>query len=373
MKKVSQLSKAIAAQKATIDQLQANRNLEQKQIDALLTRTTVSDGLRVQIQRLKAQALADGKTVDTSTLEAQLAKAEEQRTAAIEAARVSAEAIETIDAGLGLASAALGELEAQAKDAVTDELMTAHDAHQQRYVEAVQAMQSAVIGMAATERAWHFALRNTTAKFPGYGAQLLADLRDTGVRVPWSASRLRDPAVAAGYVDGYQTHWFMPEWIDPQTFGVGDKETAEFVTAIQKTGFKCAAFTPAVPPASEKMVMVRVLRGVIQKRSQKRTAAGVAIVGPDMNFGPGQDVEIEERSARHLQKTGHIAIHGEDDLPTRREEPQLPERIDAIKTDHNVSFNREGQSVDRYRGNFHALDLAAYAVDLGQSSNSEGA
>ncbi|MFM0160681.1 hypothetical protein [Paraburkholderia sediminicola] len=361
MKKVSHLSKAIAAQKATIDQLHANRNLEQKQVDALLQRTAVSDGLRAQIQRLKAQALADGKVIDTSATEAQLAKAEAQRSAAIEAARVSEEAIATIDEGLGLAQAALAELEAQARDAVTEELLVVHDSHQQRYLEAVEAMRSAVIGMTAAERAWRQALPNAAgAKFPGRGAQLLADLRDNGLRVPASASRLRDPAIAANYADGWQSSWFLPEWADPKTFGVGDQETAELVTAIQKTGFKCTAFAPAVPPVSEKMVMVRVVRGVIQRRSQKLTADGVAIVVPDKNYGPGADLEIEESSARHLRKTGHVVIHGEDELPTRREEPQQPERIDAIKTDHNVSFNREGKSGDRYHGNFHTLDLAAY-------------
>jgi hypothetical protein len=361
MKKVSQLSKAIAAQKATIEQLQANRDVEQKQVDALLQRTTVSDGLRTQIQRLKAQSLADGKTVDTSTLEAQLAKAAQQRNAAIEAVRVSEEAIATIDEGLGLAQAALTELEAQARNAVTEELLATHDAHQANYVAAVEALRTSVIGMAAAERAWHQALPDAAgAKFPGRGAQLLTDLRDNGLRVPASASRLRDPAISANYADGWQRGWFLPEWADPKTFGIGDQETGELVSAIQKTGFKCAAFAPAVAPTSEKMVMVRVVRGVIQRRSQKLTAEGVAIVAPDKNYGPGADLEIEESSARHLRKTGHVVIHGEDELPTRREEPRQPERIDAIKTDHNVSFNREGRSSDRYRGNFHALDLDAY-------------
>lgn len=316
MKKVSQLSKAIGDQRAIVKQLQANRAAKQKTIDALLTRTGVSDGLRSQIQRLKAQGLADGRSVDTSTLEAQLATAEDERTAAVAQARDLETEIATIDEGLALATSALAELEAKGAAALTEELLAVHDSHQQRYLEAIEALRESVIGMAAAERAWRLALPNTAGvKFPGRGAQVLTDVRENGIRVPATASRLRDPAVAANYANGWQRGWFLPEWADPQTFGIGDEETAALVALIKKTGFICSEFKPAVAAPVEKMVMVRVARGVIQMSAPKLTADGVALATQATNYGPGEDVEIDERSATHLHRAGQVVIHGRGELP----------------------------------------------------------
>lgn len=77
--------------------------------------------------------------------------------------------------------------------------MGTHKAAQQRYLDAVAAMESTVAEMVGADLAYRaiFNIRADAVNvLPGCGKQVLEDVRATGVRVPWDHSRLKDPAIA---------------------------------------------------------------------------------------------------------------------------------------------------------------------------------
>ncbi|PLZ02562.1 hypothetical protein CY652_10650 [Burkholderia sp. WAC0059] len=362
MKKVAQLTKQIAAQQQIITGLTADRELAERAIAIVEERTAIIDSLREQRHTLQAETLASGKTADTSNFDTQISNAEAQHAAAVAAARAAAESIVPLDAAVELAKNALADLEGQRAAALEAAIMTEHEIHQGRYCEAVAALQACVEGMAGAERAWRLLLNKLPGDhFPGRGLDVIEDIRARGVRVPWEFSRLKDPAVAAGYTDDFRNYWFVPVWAAAERQDIGMKDADDIVNAARRAGFPGDDLVTApTEPEVPKMVKVRVKRGIIRADSliKRHPATGAVVSKITRSYEVGDDLELEEATARQLHILGHVVIRGEGELPSRTgiprdaEKAMRPRLAGAEHNElHRVGFSSEMEALMQTDGN----------------------
>jgi hypothetical protein len=163
--------------------------------------------LRTERQTILARALVAKKAADTAKIDADIAAVEAQ----LAAVSVARDALPIYEQAAQQAREDVTAIEAQRRDAVEAHIVAIHDAAQERYLQAIASMESAVEEMVGAHAAWELACRNgNTNTFPGRGRQVLDDLRESGVRVPWDRSRLKDPAIAAQYTDNFRHYWYVP-------------------------------------------------------------------------------------------------------------------------------------------------------------------
>ncbi|WP_186108146.1 hypothetical protein [Burkholderia gladioli] len=324
MKDIKSLSSKIDKNVETIARLQAEREQAEATIALAGSHDDALAERQAERQRLMATALVLKRKPDTVKVDAEIEQFEALRAKAMAAADVARASLPIYDNAIEIAQSELAALLAERKQVVVDHIMATHDAAQKRYLEAVAAMESAVVEMVGADLAYHsiFKIRPEAENaFPGRGKQVLEDVRKTGVRVPWDHSRLKDPAIAQEYTDDYRNYWYLPQWAAYEHKGIGDTCATQLVADAIAGGFPCAAYVGQAPQP-EKMVKVRIARGTIPITVNRKLspASGAIISSETRTYGPGDDLEIEEVFARQLVANRMAAIHGEGDLPPSRAE-----------------------------------------------------
>ncbi|WP_175656494.1 hypothetical protein [Burkholderia ambifaria] len=359
MKAIQKIKDKIAAQHKAIERVTADRNAAQASIDGANAHLAALDDLKAQRRRALAEAMVAKKTANTTAIDAQIANAEQQHATALAAADAARDSLEIYDEGLRLAEAELTCLEEQLGDAIGAEILAYHDAGLEKYLAAVAAMEEGVAAMVAAGRAWkHAGAALDHRPFPARGERVLTDLREVGVRVPHTASRLADPKIASEYTPDYPHHWFLPAWADPLTPRFAEQRTADLVESLIDAGVHCTA--PARPEPEEKQVKVRIVKGSIQAEPKivRSAATGKVISSEPVAFGEGDDVWIGESLARSLKANRMVAIHGEDSLPSAKPQSVGPQIVDASVPDERPAWRPVKRS--EYAGNFHQLDMSSY-------------
>ncbi|AOJ87471.1 hypothetical protein WS87_12690 [Burkholderia sp. MSMB0856] len=363
MKAIQKIQDKIAAQHKAIERVTSDRNAAQASIDGANAHLVTLDELKSQRRRVLAEAMVAKKTANTAAIDAQIANAEQQHATALAAAGAARDALEIYDEGLRIAEAELASLEEQRREAIRVEILAYHDAGLEKYLAAVAAMEEGVAAMVAAGRAWkHAGAALDHQPFPARGERVLTDIRESGVRVPHTASRLADPKVAAEYTSDYPEHWYLPAWADPLTRGFAEQHIANLVDSLVDAGVDCTA--PARPEPEEKQVKVRIIKGSIQAepRIVRSAATGKVISSEPVTFSEGDDVWIGESLARSLKVNRMVAIHGEDSLPSSNPQSAGPEVVDASPPDDRPAWRptwRQDQPSE-YAGNFHRLDMSSY-------------
>lgn len=324
MKDIKSLSTKIDKARETITRLQAEREQAEATIAAASNHDERLAELHAERQRLKATALVMKRKPDTARIDAEIDQLETLRATAIAAADVSRAALPVYDDAIRIAETELAEFEADRRTSVTEHIMETHDAAQKRYLDAVAAMESAVVEMVGADLAYRaiFNIRaDAVNAFPGRGKQVLEDVRTTGVRVPWDHSRLKDPTVAQEYTEDYRSHWYLPAWAAYEHKGFGDACASQLVSDIMSGGYPCSAYAGHVEKV-EKKVTVRVARGTISSPDGRliSAASGAVISTKSITYCVGDDVEIDETQARQWAAGGSVVIHGEGNLPPSRAE-----------------------------------------------------
>ena len=359
MKAIQKIKDKIAAQHKAIERVSADRNAAQASIDGANAHLAALDELKAQRRRTLAEAMVAKKTANTAAIDAQIANAEQQHTTALAAADAACDAIEIYDEGLRIAEAELVTLEEQLRDAIGAEILAYHDAGLEKYLTAIAAMEEGVAAMTAAGRAWkHAGEALDHQPFPARGERVLTDIRECGVRVPHTASRLADPKVAAEYTPDYPDHWFHPAWADPLTQGFAEQRTADLVDSLIEAGVDCTA--PKRPEPEEKQVKVRIIKGTIQAEPKvvRSAKTGEVTIQQPVTFTEGDDVWIGESLARSLKANRMVAIHGEDSLPSPKPQSAGPQLVDASLPDERPAWRPDQPS--EYAGHFHRLDMSSY-------------
>lgn len=324
MKDIKSLSTKVDKTRETISRLQAERD----QAEATTTAATNHDEplaeRQAERQRLQATALVLKRKPDTAKIDVEIERLEALRATAIAAADASRAALPVYDDAIRIARTELAEFEAERKSAVIEHIMETHDAAQKRYLDAVAAMESAVVEMVGADLAYRaiFNIRaDATNVFPGRGKQVLEDVRATGVRVPWDHSRLKDPEIAASYTDDYRNYWYQPAWAARELKGIGDDCASRLVSDVASGGYPCNAYVGHVEKI-EKKVKVRLVRVTVpvSVRVKLSPTSGAIFSSETHMYGPGDDIEIEEGHARQWVADGRAVIHGEGELPPSRTE-----------------------------------------------------
>ncbi|WP_028226723.1 hypothetical protein [Paraburkholderia ferrariae] len=279
--------------------------------------------LLTERQTILVRALVAKKTADTAKIDSDIATAEAQ----LAAVSVARDALPIYEQAVQQAREDVAAIELQRREAVEAHIVARHDAAQERYLQAIASMESAVEEMVGAHAAWELMCRNGNAsEFPCRGRKVLEDLRSEGLRVPWNLSRLKDPAVAAQYTDNFRNFWYVPAWADSKSIGFGDSTAAKLVNDARDAGHDCREYVGAKAPVPDPMVMVRVNRGTISTSEIRLDPLthGVA-QRRSLQHGPYSDVELPEKFARQLAASGVVVIHGEGPLPERsvrlKEEP----------------------------------------------------
>ncbi|MDS0802832.1 hypothetical protein [Burkholderia cenocepacia] len=340
MKDIKSLSTKIDKNRETITRLQGEREQAEATIAAASNHDERLAELQAERQRLQATALVMKRKPDTAKIEAEIDQIETLRATAIAAADVSRAALPVYDDAIRIAETELAEFEADRKTAVIEHIMETHDAAQKRYLDAVAAMESAVVEMVGAELAYRslFNIRaDAVNAFPGRGKQVLEDVRTTGVRVPWDHSRLKDPTVAQEYTEDYRSHWYLPAWAAREHKGFGDVCASQLVSDVKSAGYPCTTYVGHVEKV-EKKVTVRVARGTIHIHGGRliSAATGAVISSKSITYSVGDDVEIDEPHARQLAATGSVVIHGEGKLPLSRTELARGVEIPRTEEGHRL-------------------------------------
>ncbi|WP_429497453.1 hypothetical protein ACQUFY_16775 [Robbsia andropogonis] len=336
MKDIKSLTTQIDKARATLARLESEQQQAQEAIDAGDRHDAPLRTLEAERVRAKALALVLKRKPDTAKVDADIQQLEAERDAARAAATVSVAAMPIYEEGLQIARIELRNLEVERVSAVQAHIMAAHDAAQKRYLEAVTAMESAVVEMVGANVAWTKVFNAPDApKFPGRGKQVLEDVRNTGVRVPWDYSRLKDPAIAAGYTENYRDYWYQPAWADVSQKDVGDTVAAGIVSELIAAGLPCSPYVGHAVK-TERQVMVRIVRGSMHFETdlKRHPQTGEIISKRTVQYGPGDDLELTELEARRLVKNGTVAIHGEGALPPSRE--KIVQNLRGPRTDDGV-------------------------------------
>ncbi|WP_175887514.1 hypothetical protein [Burkholderia contaminans] len=365
MKAIQKIKDKIATQHKAIERVTADRNAAQASIDGANAHLAALDELKSQRRRVLAEAMVAKKTANTAAIDAQIANAEQQHATALAAADAARDALEIYDEGLRIAEAELASLEEQLRDAIGAEILTYHDAGLEKYLAAVAAMEEGVAAMVAAGRAWkHAGAALHHQPFPARGERVLADIRESGVRVPHTASRLADPKVAAEYTPDYPDHWFLPAWADPLAQGFAEQRTADLVDSLIEAGINCTV--PKRREPEEKQVKVRIIKGTIQAEPKivRSAKTGNVISSEDVIFSEGDDVWIGESLARSLNAKRMVLIHGESDIapPRPKSAATAPVTVDGSLPDESrrnptdIGFRERVE----YSGTFHKLDLSSY-------------
>ncbi|MEB2544349.1 hypothetical protein [Burkholderia cenocepacia] len=340
MKDIKSLSTKIDKTRETISRLQAERDQAEVTISAVDSHDESLTERKSERQRQLATALVLKKKPDTSKIDAEIEQIEALRTAAIAAADASRAALPIYDDAIRIAQTELAEFETDRRAAVTEHIIETHDAAQKRYLDAVAAMESAVVEMVGADLAYR-AIFNIRADaeigFPGRGKQVLEDVRATGVRVPWEHSRLKDPAIAANYTDDYRDYWYPPAWAARELKGIGDDCASRLVSDIVSGGYPCNAYVGHVEKI-EKTVKVRIVRGTFPTTvSRKLSPVSGAIISSEKHtYMPGDDIELEETHARQLVEARMVVIHGEGELPPSRVELARGAAIPRTEDGHRL-------------------------------------
>ncbi|KVG31990.1 hypothetical protein [Burkholderia diffusa] len=359
MKAIQKIQDKIAAQHKAIERVTSDRNAAQASIDGANAHLVTLDELKSQRRRVLAEAMVAKKTANTAAIDAQIENAEQQHATALAAADAARDALEIYDEGLRIAEEDLASLEEQLRDTIGAEILAYHDAGLEKYLAAVAAMEEGVAAMVAAGRAWkHAGVALDHQPFPARGERVLTDIRESGVRVPHTASRLADPKVAAEYTSDYPDHWFHPAWADPLTHGFAEQRTADLVDSLVDVGVECTA--PARPGPEEKQVKVRIIKGSIQAEPKivRSAVTGEVIRMEPVTFSDGDDVWIGESLARSLKANRMVVIHGEDVLPIPKPQSTGPQVVDASLPDERPAWRPDQPS--KYAGNFHRLDMSSY-------------
>jgi hypothetical protein len=248
------------------------------------------------------------------------------------------------------------------------EIVRIHDEAVAKYAAAVTQLDGFVADMVAAERAWkHVAVHlmnenGSGSGFPRRGLRVLEDIRETGVRVPASASRLADPKVAAEYGESYERFWYLPRWADPQTLGFADQQVAAIVDGLRDAGIDADPFTPYAPPAPQPQLKVRVIRGVIQAapKVQRDPETGRVISSEVVEFREGDDVMLDESEARVLQRGRLVAVHGEDPMPEPKPQGATVDVDGSLPKDERNRHAWTPEPRQEYAGHHHNMDLSAY-------------
>jgi len=340
MKDIKSLSTKIDKNRETITRLQGEREQAEATIAAASNHDERLAELQVERQRLKATALVMKRKPDTAKIDAEIDQLETLRATAIAAADVSRAALPVYDDAIRIAETELAEFEADRRTAVTEHIMETHDAAQKRYLDAVAAMESAVVEMVGADLAYRaiFNIRADAVNvFPGRGKQVLEDLRTTGVRVPWDHSRLKDPEIAAGYTDDYRDYWYPPAWAARELKGIGDDCASRLVSHVVSGGYPCNAYVGHIEKV-QKTVKVRIVRGTFPTTvSRKLSPVSGAIMSSETHtYMPGDDIEIEETHARQLVEARMVVIHGEGELPPSRVELARGAAIPRTEDGHRL-------------------------------------
>ncbi|WP_186172942.1 hypothetical protein [Burkholderia gladioli] len=359
MKAIQKIKDKIAAQHKTLERVTIDRDAAEAKIGGANAHLAALDDLKSQRRRALAEAVVAKKIANTTTVDAQIENTEQLHAAALAAAEAARDALGIYDESLRIATAELEGLEEQLRDTIRAEILAYHDAGLNKYLAAIAAMEEGVAEMVAADRAWgHASAALDHSPFPARGAQVLADIRATGVRVPHTASRLADPAVASEYTPDYPNYWFHPAWSDPRAQGFADQRTADLVDSLIAVGVECTAPVRREPP--EKKIKVRILKGSIQAAPKiVRLAATDEIISSDsVIFNVGEDVLIDESLARRLQANRMVAIHGEDPLPSREPQSTDKQTVNASlpKERHVWKPGHHGE----YAGHFHRIDMSSY-------------
>ncbi|NHV27682.1 hypothetical protein [Burkholderia sp. D-99] len=335
MKDIKSLSTKINKNRETISRLQTEREQAEATIAAATNHDEPLAERRAARQHLEATALVMKRKPETAKIDAEIEQLEALRTVATTAADVSRAALPVYDDAIQIAQAELAEFETERRAAVTEHIMETHDAAQKRYLDAVAAMESAVVEMVGAELAYR-AIFNIRADaenvFPGRGKQVLEDVRATGVRVPWDHSRLKDPAVSREYTDNYRSYWYLPAWAAYEQKGFGDTCASKLVSDVMSGGYPCGAYVGHVEKVEQK-VTVRVARGTISVHGGRliSAATGAVISNKSITYVVGDDVELDETQARRWAAAGSVVIHGEGKLPPSRAE--LARGLDIPRTE----------------------------------------
>ncbi|HDR9802425.1 TPA: hypothetical protein QDC55_003299 [Burkholderia cenocepacia] len=366
MKDIKSLSTKIDKTRETITRLQGERAQAEATIAAASNHDERLAELHAERQRLQATALVMKRKPDTAKIDAEIDQLETLRATAIAAADVSRAALPVYDDAIQIAETELAEFEADRRTAVTEHIMETHDAAQKRYLDAVAAMESAVVEMVGADLAYRaiFNIRADAVNvFPGRGKQVLDDVRTTGVRVPWDQSRLKDPTVAQEYTEDYRSHWYLPAWAAYEQQGFGDACASKLVSDVMTGGYPCSAYVGHVEKV-EKKVTVRVAGGTISIHGGRliSAATGAVISSKSITYSVGDDVEIDETQARQWAATGIVVIHGEGQLPPSRAErargADIPHtedghrlvELDLARAKAPASYQPGGARVHRDRG-----------------------
>ncbi|MFL9893740.1 hypothetical protein [Paraburkholderia sp. RL17-381-BIF-C] len=360
MKAIQKLLDRIEVQRKSIDRLQSDRSAAQVAIDGAGDHVAAVTELKGQRRRLLAEAMIAKKPPNTTAIDAQISNAEQLDSAARAAAATAHDALDIIEEGIRIAEAELDNLRDQLRAAVGGEILASHDAALEKYVAAVAALEDCVAGMVAAERAWERVAHVRHGQFPGRGAKVLEDLRETGLRVPYTASRLADPKVAAEYTDDYPNHWYLPAWADPRTTGFADDRCAQLIDNLIAAGVDCEPLRKPQPP--EPQIMVRIIRGEIHGAPsvQRSPATGEVISQTPVVFRVGDDVALDESVARRMKASRLVLIHGEDEMPDPKAPTTGPVVIDASVPKEPEARQRNVSMVGDYRGTFHSLDMTGY-------------
>lgn len=360
MKAIQKLFGQIDSQRKSIDRLQSDRSAAQAAIEGAGDHVVALSELRRQRRRVLAEAMIAKKPANTTAIDAQISNAEQLDAAARAAAATAHDALDIIEEGIRIAEAELDNLHDQLRAAVGGEILASHDAALERYVAAVAALEDCVAGMVGAERAWGRVAHVCQGPFPGRGAKVLQDLRETGLRVPYTASRLADPKVAAEYTGDYPNHWYLPAWADPRTTGFADDRCAQLIDNLIAAGIECEPLRKAQPP--EPQIMVRIIRGEVHgaPNVQRSPATGEVISQTPVIFRVGDDVALDESVARRMKASRLVLIHGEDEMPESKPQTSGPVVIDASAPKEPHARQRNISMVADYRGTFHSLDMSGY-------------
>ncbi|EKS73147.1 hypothetical protein BURK_001730 [Burkholderia sp. SJ98] len=368
MKEVKRIVSLIEGKRKTLERLQADLNNYRATEDGSDQFLPQLEELRLERRDILAKALIAKKTPNTQSIDAKLQTVEAEHAKAREAAQSARDAMSIVAHGIDLENAELEALQQQLKGAIRSEIVARHDEAAAKYADAVTQLGEVVAQMVAAERAWKHVVTNVMdengngSEFPRRGVRVLEDIRETGVRVPASASRLSDPKVAAEYGDSFDRFWYLPTWADPATLGFADEEVSEIVSGLRESGVEAREFVGYRPAPPEPQLKVRVRRGVIQSapKVQRDPETGHVVTSEPVEFREGDDVYLDESQARALQRGRMVYVHGEDDIP----EPSSvggPVEIDAALPKEEArrpSWKPEQRR--EYTGNHFPLDLSAY-------------
>jgi hypothetical protein len=362
VKEIQKVISKIDAQQKTIERVQADRDAAQATIHAADAHVATLDDLKAQRRRQLAEAMVAKKTPNTTTIDAQIENAERQHAAAQAAASTARDALAIYDEGVRIAEGELDSLRDQLRSAIAAEILAHHDEGVEKYTAAVAAMEEAVAGIVAANRAWvHASTALGNQPFPAHGERLLTQIREVGLRVPYTASRLADPRVAEEYTKDYQSFWHPPVWADPLTPNFALDRTADLVDSLIKAGVACEPIQRPAPP--EREIKVRIKKGTINTGAKVLRSAetGKIISTESVSFEEGDDVWLAESDARRLKAQGMVLIHGEDEMPPPKAQPDpnAPRVVDmSPPSDSHANVLRPGNA--EYAGHFHKMDLSAY-------------